>query len=54
MADGLAFRVVRNSAGKALGQDPWRIGMLRAYGNAISPQVAEAFVRAYMMECEAE
>jgi hypothetical protein len=29
------------------------VGRLRAYGNAIVPQVAAAFIRAYM-DCEEE
>jgi DNA (cytosine-5)-methyltransferase 1 len=29
---------------------PARVGRLRAYGNAIVPQVAAVFIRAYMIE----
>jgi hypothetical protein len=42
------FRVIKDAKGRSLGQAPWRIGMLRGYGNAIVPEVAEAFVRAYL------
>jgi len=52
-ADGKARPVRPGTFPLAYGA-PARVGRLRAYGNAISPQVAEAFVRAYMMECEAE
>jgi hypothetical protein len=34
--------------GKPVGQAPSRVGMLRGYGNAIVPQIAAAFVSAFM------
>ena len=41
------FRIIKDPAtGKSIGQAPWRVGMLRAYGNAIVPQVAAAFIAA--------
>lgn len=48
VGDTSSFRVVRDSAGKARGQAPWRIGMLRAAGNAIVPQAAAEFIKAWM------
>lgn len=39
------FRVITDpKTGKSIGQEPWRIGMLRGYGNAINPWVAAAFI----------
>ena len=41
------FRVIKDpKTGKSRGQDPWRIGMLKGYGNAIVPEVAAEFIRA--------
>ena len=41
------FRIIKDPAtGKSIGQAPWRVGMLRAYGNAIVPQVAAVFIEA--------
>lgn len=42
------FRVITDEKGRSIGQAPWRVGMLRGYGNSIVPQTAAAFVRAYM------
>ena len=43
------FRVIVDpQTGRSLGQAPWRVGMLRAYGNAIVPQAAAAFIAAAM------
>ena len=43
------FRVIRDpETGRSIGQSPWRIGMIRAYGNAIVPQVAAIFITAFM------
>ncbi len=44
LVDGAAFRVGSGSAFEGRS----RTGMLRAYGNAIVPQVAAAFVRAFL------
>lgn len=35
-------------SGRAIGQAPWRVGMLRAYGNAITVPLAKAFIEEYM------
>jgi DNA (cytosine-5)-methyltransferase 1 len=46
------FRIIRDpKTGKSIGQAPNRVGMLRDYGNAISPWNAAEFVRAFM-KCE--
>ena len=40
------FRTIKDATGRPIGQAPWRIGMLRGYGNAIVPQCAAEFIRA--------
>lgn len=46
------FRIIRDpQTGKSIGQAPWRIGMIRGYGNSIVPAVAATFIRAFL-ECE--
>ena len=41
------FRVIKDpKTGKSRGQAPWRVGMLKGYGNAIVPGVAAEFIRA--------
>ena len=46
-----AYRaIIDPKTGRSIGQAPWRTGMLRAYGNAIVPQVAAEFVAAFL-EC---
>ena len=42
------YRVIKDKEGRSIGQAPWRIGMLRAYGNSIVPEVAAEFIRAYL------
>lgn len=43
------YRIIFDKkTGKSIGQAPWRIGILRAYGNAICPQVAAEFIKAVM------
>ena len=43
------FRVIRDpETWRSIGQAPSRIGMLKGYGNAIVPQVAAVFVKAFM------
>jgi len=43
------FRVIRDpKTGRSIGQAPWRVGMLRGYGNAIVPRVAAEFVMAFL------
>ena len=44
LVDGLSFKL----AGGGPFQGKSRVGMLRAYGNAIVPQIAAGFVMAYM------
>lgn len=41
-------RAIYDAQGRSIGQAPWRVGMLRGYGNAISPEVAAPFIAAYM------
>ena len=40
------YRAIKDAEGKSIGQAPWRVGMLRAYGNAIVPHVAAVFIEA--------
>lgn len=41
------FRFIKDpKTGKSRGQAPWRIGMLKGYGNAIVPEVAAEFIQA--------
>ena len=43
------FRTIKDpKTGKSIGQEPWRVGLLRGYGNAIVPQLAAKFIRSYM------
>jgi len=43
------FRVIKDSeTGKSIGQAPWRVGMLKAYGNAINAEVATEVIKAYI------
>lgn len=43
------FRIIQDpKTGKSIGQAPWRIGMLKAYGNALCAETAVAFIRAYL------
>ena len=43
------YRVIRDpKTGRSLGQTPWRVGMLKGYGNAIVPEVGAEFIRAYL------
>lgn len=40
------FRVIQDpKTGRSIGQNPWRIGMLKGYGNAIVAQAAAVFIQ---------
>ena len=40
------FRVIKDpKTGESIGQSPWRIGMLKGYGNAIVAQAAAVFIQ---------
>ncbi len=43
------FRVITDpETGRSIGQKPWRIGMLRAYGNSIVPQTGALFILSFL------
>jgi hypothetical protein len=51
-AEASPFRPLYDAEGRPIGQAPWRIGMVRGYGNAIVPQLAAEFLMAYMETME--
>lgn len=46
--DNSTEKTLTSSKGQNKRQIPWRIGMLRGYGNAIIPDLAARFIRAYL------
>jgi DNA (cytosine-5)-methyltransferase 1 len=42
------YRVIKDKEGRSIGQSPWRVGMLKGYGNSIVPEVGAEFIKVFI------